>query len=174
MRVIPILVSTVIAVALSGCSTADTHQESQPEASQTALFKSEEEALAAAEQAYSNYLFLNDQITSDGGSNPERISAYVSEGHFLELEEGYSALAELNAHSGGSTTFDHVSVQKIEGETVSVYLCVDVSKNPILSAEGQDMTSESRISRVPLIVLFRIGETVIIEKSEVWTGANFC
>ena len=65
----------LLALVLAGCAPDVPAIQVPPTPTVTPLFASDEEALAAAEEAYAAYLAMSDEITSDGGERPERIPA---------------------------------------------------------------------------------------------------
>lgn len=181
MRVKPFLLVPLVAVALAACSTqAPVTPTTTDTSTEKPLFATDEEALAAAQTAYANYLEVSDQIARDGGANPERLKGLVSEDLYQQQADAYLSLAESGNHAGGVSSFDHLRIQQIAGggntPTVNAYLCLDVSNNPVISGEGSDVTPNSRESRIPLEVSFTVGKSknLIIESSDVWTGSNFC
>jgi hypothetical protein len=180
MRVKPLIAIPLIAIALAGCAAQQpTPQQSSGVEEQTPLFSSDEEALAAAQAAYANYLEVSDQIARDGGAKPERLKEFVSDNLYSEQESAYLDLQKSGLHAGGTTSSDHFRVQDYVSSTTSTkmisYVCIDVSENPVLNSEGLDVTPTTRQSRIPLEIGFALfKDKVLIESSEVWSGTNFC
>lgn len=180
MRLPAVLAVTLIVLMITGCRTPDPVVTPAPESTSTPLFASEEEALAAAEEAYAAYLAVSDQIQTEGGVGSERIYSLVAEG----LREGLSSDFAVYRDSGwtaiGATTFDSVQLQQLvqEGTTASAttYLCLDVSNVQLIDSTGQDITPPARQNRVPLEIAFvaEASSTFVIERSEVWSGDDFC
>jgi len=180
MRLPAALAITLIVLVLAGCRTPDPVVTPQPEPTSTPLFASDEEALAAAEEAYAAYLAVSDQILAEGGANPERAYQYLTEQMQAKEVEGIQLYIDSGWHSTGMTTFDSLSVQQFasERETAEliVYLCVDVAALRIIDSAGSDVTPPSRPDRVPLEVAF-VAEgsaSMKIERSDLWSGDDFC
>ena len=176
MRVKPLILIPIVAVALAACSTQATPKpESTQAASEKPLFATDEEALAAAQAAYANYLEVSDQIARDGGANPERLKGLVSDQLFQESKSVFENYSSKSLEVLGSTSFDSLHVSEITNQTASYYVCLDVSGTHILSADGVDQTPTNRPARVPILfVLQNSGDLLTIESSEVWSGRNFC
>lgn len=170
-------------MGLAGCSTfaepALPQETLVVEA--TPMFASDEEALAAAELAFANYLEVGDQVARDGGRKPERLKALVSNELYSQELEGLIFFRGGALHATGSSSYDSWAVQSLEsteGRTsIDAYACVRFSDLRILNDVGGDVTPASRDNNLPMIIGL---ETVsgsrefIVETSNVWTGANFC
>lgn len=175
MRLLPVLAISIASLTLVGCST--TTPEAIPTSSsveQAPAFASDEEALAAAQAAYAEYLSVSDQIARDGGANPERLRDIVSPNLYKEMESAFNSMKDDGLHSVGVTTFDSLHIEKRDDNSASIYLCVDVSQNLLFNTTGENVTPSSRMNRVPLVVNFVFNGAPIIEASEVWSGANYC
>ena len=177
MRVKPLIAIPLIAIALAGCSTQQPAP--QPSASTTEekpLFSSDEEALAAAQAAYANYLEVSDQIARDGGANPERLKGLVSSDLYKDEEAGFAQLEHSELFAIGTSAFDSVHIQGSGSNSVSTYLCIDHSQIRLHDSKGNDVTSLERVDRYPLVVNFNFdqGGKPTISSSETWSGQNFC
>lgn len=176
MRVKPLIAIPLIALALAGCSA----QKSQPKESTTAaeqkpMFATDEEALAAAQAAYANYLEVSDQIARDGGANPERLKGLVSAQLLTESEGVFSDYLEKSIAVEGQTAFDSLHVAGISSKSASFYVCLDVGGTRLVSANVGDVTPAGRQSRLPIIFeISKTGGAFTIESSEVWSGRNYC
>lgn len=177
MRVKPLIAVPLIAIALAGCSTQQPTEEiSTAAAQEQPLFSSDEEALAAAQAAYANYLEVSDQIARDGGANPERLKGLVSKSLYSDELSGFKQLQDAAWFASGRSTFDGVHLQKTSGSEISAYLCIDHSQIRLLDAGGLDVTSPSRVDRYPLVVTFSSSDNGVltIDSSNTWSGQNFC
>ena len=170
-------------VALAGCTSAPTPRPSSAAPTTAPVFASEEEALAAAEEAYSAYQAMSDIITSEGGSAPERIEPFATDSYYPLLLEGFESYKTRNIYSIGASQHDTVSLTSVDlsardGAVVDMYLCSDVSGVRLMNADGADITSPTRLDRIPLQVTFMSAEldpsSLLIGREDVWTGTNFC
>ena len=177
MRVKPLIAIPLIAVALAGCSSQQpAPKETAAATDQKPLFASDEEALAAAQAAYANYLEVSDQIARDGGANPERLKGLVSKVQYSNELQNYADYSKSGFHSSGNSTFDSFHISNSNQNDFSAYLCVDVSGSRVINSDGVDVTPASRVDRWPLLVNFSFGAdgVTLISGSETWTGTNFC
>lgn len=167
------------ALALAGCTAPDP--EPTPTAAPTTepLFASEEEALAAAEEAYSEYVHVVDQILQEGGSEAGRIEE-VASGDAMELQlAGFSEAEERGLRSVGNTTFAVDSVQSWTPdatEVISLFVCQDVSATDLINEVGESIIDPDRPTLLPREVGFAVGpaDRLIIVRDELWLGTNYC
>ncbi|MGW9630211.1 hypothetical protein ACWGST_05870 [Agromyces sp. NPDC055520] len=174
-----------IALLLSGCTGADPAPSPLPSPSADAagpIFGSDEEALAAASKSYATYTATVDQLTQDGGADPERIRPVVADDYAAELLESLQRLSESGNHTTGATTFDQMKlVQRTEidgAAEVTTYVCIDVSAVRVLSGAGADVTPSERTERRPLVATFvsstQDPKELLPSGSEQWSGDDFC
>lgn len=184
MRSTPPLAALTLAVAafLTGCVPQASDVDPPPQPTTAPVFASDEEALAAATDAYKAYLAMSDLIAQEGGKDPERIAPFVTEETLTEQVGQFLPYSQGALHSAGSTTFDSValqqSVQSLNGiAEIEVYLCLDVSAVTVLDDSGSDVTPADRMSRLPLEIGFQSTSTssdLFLNRSEIWQGSNFC
>ena len=182
-RMLPAVVAIATVALLSGCVPQEPVITPEPEPSSTPVFASDEEALAAATDAYAKYLEVSDQITADGGANPERIARYVTSTQLPKEVSAFQELIDADVKTQGESKFDVVKLQQysdnLDGTaSIVVYLCVDVSAVRVVDSSGIDVTRGDRIDRFPLEVGFAIEiatpKVPLISRSAPWTGTNFC
>jgi hypothetical protein len=146
------------------------------------MFASDDEALAAAELAYRNYIAVSDEIARDGGKSPERIHEFVTADLYLQAVEEFSYFSNHGVRASGQTSFDSFRIQSVEvidgRQHIRAYVCLDVSNNRLLDSFATDVTPADRPSRVPLEILFLVApskeNSVLLATSDVWSGTNFC
>ena len=108
----------VISLMLGGCVPSAPAASPTPEPSSTPVFASEEEALAAAEEAYAAYLAVIDEIHADGGAGVERLEVVATpevtnneaDGFGFSLKENVDP-ARLRVLDGVVQGFLHYAVQ---------------------------------------------------------------
>ena len=175
MRVKPLILIPIVAVALAACSTQATPKpESTQAASEKPLFATDEEALAAAQAAYANYLEVSDQIARDGGANPERLKGVVSSSQYEEEISPFDQLSSSGETMSGSSTFDKLHIQAVSSKSVTAYLCLDNSRLVLNKSDGTQQQSSN--PKWPLLVTFTESSngSIVLSGSETWTGTNFC
>jgi hypothetical protein len=164
---------------LAGCASAPppTLQSTAPMTDP--VFASEEEALAAATAAYAAYQSMSSHIAQGGGKSPERMSQFAI-GDALEGElDSLATLEKSGFHGVGNLAFDSMRLQASDLITgrVDSYLCLDVSGTDVVGPGGISTVPADRPLRIPLQVGFTYSpqsHQLLVEKSESWTGTNFC
>ena len=187
--VVPSAVLLVSIGLLSGCmATPAPTDSSTPSAAAEStatppVFASDEEALAAAEAAYTAYEALSDSITAQGGNDGDRIAVVASAAYLPKLLTGFEGFSETGLVSRGATTYDTASLIRNSmephgGVSIELYLCSDISSVQLFDASGADATPDKRTNRIPLQVGFissaAAPSALLIDKEDVWSGRNFC
>jgi hypothetical protein len=174
-RLLLVAGAAVILMAMTGCVDPSPPVTPSPTPSATPVFASEEEALAAAEAAYREYLAVSDAILQDGGVNGERIAPLVTPDELEDTLDGFRSFEDLQRRSVGATKFDSMTIARLDDAFLDVYVCLDVGQVRILDQNGADVTVLDRQERLPLQVGFeRSGRSLLVARSESWTGDNFC
>jgi len=139
----PLALFAALALALTGCAPAS--KEVAPEPTAVAVpFESEEEALAAAVEAYARFVEVGDSIGRDGGLNAERLEE-VATGELLKTSlEGLESWVEKGWRQVGAAEFSDVTLQQFWDKGVIIYLCEDVSAVDVFDATGQSVVSADR------------------------------
>src|SRR5690606_7687607 len=114
---LPLLLITLV---LTGCTQPDPMPTPPPTPSSAPVFASDEEALAAAEEAYGKYLEESDQIIRDGGARPERLRPLVSDVIYRREVAGFEQLQERQLPGTGSTAFS-LTLQSFDDVEITVY-----------------------------------------------------
>ncbi|PWC05211.1 hypothetical protein [Agromyces badenianii] len=170
-----------LALLLSGCTSGDPAPSptSSPDAAEP-IFASDEEALAAAVEAYEAYISVAAEIGEDGGSHPERVLSVVSDEYSTDAIAEYENLASHGYRVVGRSTIDTTSLvdRTTNGPTteVTIYGCVGVGTTRVLDSTGRDITPADRDEKVPLVLVFEGPDKhrLTLAKSDLWTGSDFC
>ncbi|MBK5239106.1 MAG: hypothetical protein JJE28_08380 [Actinomycetales bacterium] len=182
-RVAVLCLATLAVFVLAGCS--NIAQPAPPQASlvveATPMFASDEEALAAAEAAYRNYIDVSDQIARDGGAGLERVKSFVTRNVFSQDREASALYTSGNLHASGSTGVDSFRAQTLritDSESIlDAYVCLRFDTLRILDISENDVTPSTRSNNLPLVIKLVATEPTsdfLLSASEVWTGTNFC
>lgn len=175
-------VFAVTLLGLTACLGSDPTLVPDPEPTTTPVFASDEEALAAAEEAYAAYIAVSDQILIDGGTNPERLLEVATQEVYDSELEGFERRSQEGLRSVGHTIIASTKLQTHEsaGELVLVvlYVCIDVSGVDVVDAAGASVVSPGRPTKLPFEATFDVDDqsaaTLILSGHEFWEGANFC
>ena len=145
------LALALTAAALSGCAPAP-----EPSPTPTAMFASEEEAFAAAEEVYRAYNEAgNARIAGKSSPNPQDFLI----GEALEADiDGIRFFDEHNlrlSRGGAVASIEGVEYSTVGADAhVSVVVCLDVSEVRLLDANGADVTPAERGDVVSQMVEF--------------------
>jgi hypothetical protein len=176
------VVALVVTLVVSGCASSSPQPSPTPSPSVTPLFQSDDEALAAAEEAYAAYQQIEDQVFAEGGRNGERIRT-VAQGDALEAAlTGFSNFQSEGYRSVGNTKFDSIRLQQysprasLSGEIVTVYLCLDFSGTDVLDANDQSVVAIDRPRRQPYQAGFGLSESgsLVLASRLPWGGNQVC
>ena len=173
--------ATGLALVLVGCAGAAAPTPTPSSGDTPApIFASDEEALAAAEEAYEEFERVSQTIASESGSSPERIGTVATSRYTPELIEEFETYAELNIHTVGESvldSFELVEQSSSDGASaVVIYVCRDVSHVRIIDDAGNDVTPADRDERAPLIATLVSEEPnhLLVDQVELWSGKDFC
>lgn len=146
----------VFTVALvAGCTP-----QPEPDASQQP-FATEEEAFAAAEETYRNYVdALNDVDLSDPETF-EPVYEWTTGDANASSRESFSRMFADDWVVTGATTFDSFTPVDVSpnSKEVTADLCLDVSQVEVTDSEGTSVVPESRVDRQPVRVSFRTSDS---------------
>ncbi|QNO38421.1 hypothetical protein H4J02_05275 [Protaetiibacter sp. SSC-01] len=163
------------ALLLSGCVPSDPTPTPPPTPDATPVFASEEEALAAAEEAYGKYLETVAVVMADGGAKPERLRPLLTEELFEQESAGYEEFASNGWRGVGSTTFT-MQLQRADlaAGGVVAYVCDDRSGLDIVDAEGRSVVLGDRPDLAASVVEFVWHDSLVLSSQEAWDGGGVC
>ena len=163
--------------ALSGCGGGTPLPTLPPTPSSTPVFASEEEALAAAEDAYAAYLAMSNLISSEGGLGPERIEPFAVRDFLDSALQGFETLRENQWRTTGQSVLKNATLQYADLEVaagedvVAAYACVDYTGLDVLDAEGTSVVSPDRPNFQAFEVFFDLIDGQLVGSSfEPWTS----
>ena len=138
------LAALALRLVLTGCGGSEPPVPT-PTPAPTAAFASEEEALAAAVEAYGRFTSVSDEIGQAGGIGSERLLAVAAGDFMVGTVDGYRDWNEKGWRQIGSKTFHDVSIQSIFSNGVVVYLCEDISNVDVVDSAGASVVSATRV-----------------------------
>lgn len=173
----------VAVVLLAGCVPGDPVVTPEPDPEVTPVFASDEEALAAATEAYARYLEVSDQIAADGGADPERIQPFVSTDRYQIEAQLYQQLTGSGNRQEGSSSFDNAELQQFSQDSSGVpfvifYVCLDLSATNLVDSIGTNITPPEVTLRSPFEITMTGtndgGRNLVLEGMERWPRSEFC
>ena len=173
---------TLAALTLSGCSGPPAPPPAPPSPTATQVFASEDEALAAATEAYAAYRAASDLFSAGGARNIQLIEPYMTVEYAADMGEDIEQFQANGFSTVGTSSFDSVQLQSVFDDgmdaQVVLYLCSDTSDVRLIDAMGSDVGVETRQTRLPLEIQLRSGpsnaHSLLIDGSELWSGDDFC
>jgi hypothetical protein len=175
--------ATGLALVLVGCAGAAAPTPT-PSSGETPapIFASDEEALAAAEAVYGEYLTFLDEAARAGSEDLSALNEVLSPAHATKVEASLRSIRDRALVPVGSTTFDTTSLVSNsvhDGKAIiDTYACLDVSGVRIHDASGADVTSATRDERSPMQLQFVSGSgdprQLVLNAEEPWPGDDFC
>jgi hypothetical protein len=179
--------AAILIVALSvplvaGCSAEEPPVAETPTASATPVFASEEEALAAAEEAYAAYQAAIDQVLADGGDDPGRMNQYATGDALSGALDSATQFRTEGLSAVGSVAFTLTSVQDYSptglDDAVVAYACLDVSGVDVVNSDGVSVISANRPDHQPFVLRFsrksEAEKTLMVSKRDAWDGSEVC
>jgi hypothetical protein len=167
---LPLLLTALL---LAGCTDPSPMPTPPPTPSATPVFASDEEALAAAEEAYGKYLATSDEIIRDGGTNPERLVPFVSSDIYERESAGFALLQERSIHGTGTTKFE-LTLQSFDDDQVTVYACNDYRETDVVDTSGASVLQEDRETLKPFEVVLDPNDSLRVVVMDVWSGGGVC
>jgi len=167
----------------AGCTAPSTPAPTSNPPTVAPIFASDEEALAAAAEAYGKYVETADLIINEGGIEPQRIANYTSKELALTEIDSFQSLQQEGLSGTGTSAFFNLSIQKFTPESprgegiVSAYVCSDVSGTDIVDADGRSTLSPDRNMKTPFLVVFDLspeGGRLLVSSATVWDGGGVC
>lgn len=168
---------------LTGCVPSEVVVSAPPEPSITPIFASDEDALAAATEAYAKYLEVSDLIASEGGFNPERISPLVSADRLKSELQVYSDLAASGSHQKGVSSFDGARLQQVTDDgngsaSITLYVCLDQTTAEFINSDEISITPPKDDLRSAFEVRMSASRSakpnILLEGMERWSGSGIC
>jgi hypothetical protein len=163
----------LIALVLAGCTPSQPMPTPPSTPSTAPVFASDEEALAAAEEAYGKYMAAADEVIRGGGLQPELVKSYLSADLYERDEESFKQFAENGWFGIGRATFT-MHLQRYDERALISYVCDDFSGTDVLNTDGQSVVAAERQTRIPYEVEFSVVDDMLIVRKEIWSGGGVC
>ena len=171
--------AAVIAVlALAGCVGTEPLPTLPPTPSSTPLFASEEEALAAAEEAYKAYQSIVDAALRD--IDGTKLATVATGAALTAATDSVEAFRQDGRHQVGESSVTRVTAVDLSaldlgenGSVGQIYACLNLSAVNIVDADGA--VAQSQVDVLPMIVALElVDRRLLVSEEDVWDGSNFC
>jgi hypothetical protein len=181
-RVCGVITAAALAVSLVACVDTTRIPPAPTETEGASpLFASDEEALAAAVEAYERFLAVSAQILQEGGENPERLRPLVSDAVFDSELEGFRATAEAGYRLVGASEIVSADLQQripLEGgdsETTVSYFCVSSANADVVDESGDSVvTGDAPLTNRFEVAVLHGANGALIESKLLWVGDRTC
>jgi len=166
--------AAAIVLTLTGCIEPAPHVTAPPTPSATPVFASDEEALAAAEEAYAAYTVVEDQIARDGGSQPERLESLVTPEWYKHEAASFETFRVSGNRQLGSTSIRSTELQQVfplpeGGASVVIYVCVDFSGTSFVDADGNTLDRAGPVTATFQVTFEAPEDVLLLSGSEPWS-----
>lgn len=176
------LVAPLLVLAMVGCTPTTVIPPAGPPSEQAPLFESDEEALAAATEAYEEFLAVSSQILQDGGEDPERLMPLVSEEVYQTELEGFDEFRVNGWRAiGGSELIGTNLQQHVAGSPSStqivLYACVGFAGTDVVSSDsGESVVASDRPESLAFEVAFESKSqgSLVMVNERLWSEAAVC
>lgn len=163
----------------AGCTAPSTPTPTSNPPTVAPIFASDEEALAAATSAYTDYLSVAGTIAHEGGVDAQRMSDVAVDEAFDTEIEALTGMADAGTVGVGEVRFDSFELQSVDSASgaISAYVCLDVSESDVINHSGESVVPSDRAKRLPLEVGFvydRDLQRLLLGRTEIWDGEDFC
>lgn len=175
---IPVAALLAGLLLIAGCTPtpAPTKSSAAPSPSATPLFRTDAEALAAAKDAYQRFIDVSDEISHEGGTNPERLET-VAQDPLLSLDlQGFAQMRSDGSHTVGNTRLAGITLQAVNsGSVVHAYICIDLSDVGVVDRSGTTSYNNTSTTRQTFVVILSPkGSNLLPSEREPWGGTEPC
>lgn len=134
---------------LAGCTP-----EPEPKPTETALFASDEEAFAAAEETYRAYTDALNEVDTTDPATFESVFQWTTDRAEAAIRESLSELHAEDIRMTGDTVIAKVTpvAASRSAGSVTVHVCADVSKTDVIGEDGSSLVPEGRAPVQSLLV----------------------
>ncbi|MEL4317876.1 hypothetical protein WJX64_02560 [Leifsonia sp. YIM 134122] len=177
-----LLAMSLSAVAVAGCSASPKPLPSTSSTpSATPVFASDEEALAAAEEAYAAYLRVDNAVGQSGGKGESLYSTVAAGEALTNALANAKQFRDAKAHTIGQAAFTVRDLQSAEYEdprnlSISFYICDDLSEVELVGEDGKTMSESEINDSAPFLVTVVSSTTsnLLVSNIALWDGDDYC
>lgn len=157
LRTVGALTAGLLALGMLAACTP----EPEPTPTKTALFASDEEAFAAAEETYRAYTDALNEVDTSDPNTFEPVFAWTTDRANAAVRKSLSELHAESVTLTGSTVIAGVTpiTASIADGFVSIHVCADVSETDVLDSDGNSLVPDGRAPIQSLLVDLAEGDT---------------
>lgn len=163
------------AVVLTGCATPPPMPTAPPTPVDAPVFASDEEALAAAEEAYGAYMAAAVSVMADGGRNAERLTGLITPELLERDRSGYQTFVDNGWRAVGDITFTMLAqdIDLASGD-ITTYVCEDRSSFDVVDERSVSVVPPDQPNRTALEVSFVWQGKLLVSAQNGWEGGGVC
>lgn len=172
-----VIVASALAATtvLAGCTSEPAEPVASPTPSETPLFASDEEALAAAEEAYTAYLEVSDALLADPSLDLDALQAVAVGDAVVTTQAGIEELRAAGLRAIGRRAISSLEMQSRTDADVIVHACEDASGVDVRNAENVSVVSPDRNPLTPFEVALSLETGALrVATREFWDVPGIC
>jgi len=170
----------LFALALVGCATPAVIPPAGPPSDEQPLFATDEEALAAATEAYEEFLAALDIALAVPDDSNEKLDEFAGGEVLNDARTAIDTFRDLGWRAVGvrqvvSSMLQQV-VREAESTVVTIYVCESAEGVEVLDQSGESQVSEDRqdLTGFEVSVSFATVSDALIEDRAQWPAADVC
>lgn len=170
-----------LVVTLTACVETTRLPAAEPSPSVAPLFASDEEALAAATEAYEEYLAVSEEIAANPPFLLDALEDLTTPAYLEKEAAVFKSLEDQGLRISGRTSLADAQLQQwftdpTLGNTVIFYACLDISGAQLIDAEGVNVTSDTReeLNNLEVEMIEGPSGRLLMNRSEQWFGEPVC
>ncbi|GMA92017.1 hypothetical protein [Homoserinibacter gongjuensis] len=138
------------------------------------MFASDEEALAAAEEAYGKFLAAADTVLANGGIYDEQLAGLATDEVIANESKSFDTFRTNGWRLVGSSEFE-MTLQRYGSDGVVAYSCDDIGGTDVVDSSGSSVVSSDRPVQVAFEVAFSLedGHLLLANRTR-WDGSGVC
>lgn len=167
---------TALVLLLAGCVQNEPTVTARPPAADP-VFASDEEALAAAVEAYERYLMVQNSVLQDGGADAQRFSTVVTTDRLEKDMASAGRYAQAGYRQVGETVLRDSELQAYFGGNVTIYACTDWTATEVVDKQGNSVTPDGAPDLLLMEVQLVSSEAeghLLINEAEAWFDSPMC
>ncbi|MER3389136.1 MAG: hypothetical protein RJQ01_03805 [Microcella sp.] len=174
------LVTSLLVLAVVGCTPTTVLPPAGAPSEEAPLFASDEEALAAATEAYEEFLAALDAVLADPSGSQSTLERLASGDALLEAQDSIESFRERRWRLLGSRQVLNSTLQQVNHLSgiaeVSIYVCETTEGTDVIDEGGESQVADEReeLTSFELILRFEEPETGVLHTRSLWPSEEIC